>query len=308
MLEDEPFIIASEQSMPQLSASHDYSDLYDPDVGPDQVHHRAIPGFLIGREIGDGGFGAVRIGCFLSTNERIAVKVVDKKRLEDPDDDMLLKREIRAMKHVNGHPGIIKLHGSFETDSYVYLVMDYLKGGTLLDYVKKKKNLPKTDAARLLSQAAEALKHCHGLALIHRDIKLENMMLDENNNLKLIDFGLCAFFQPGKKLRVYCGSPSYAAPEIIGEREYEGPPVDVWSLGVCFYAMLCGYLPFYNSKGSHDMEEKILAGRFSRFPEHILKSSVKTLLEGMLAVDPAQRFTLDEVLEHRWIKAYRPAV
>jgi 5'-AMP-activated protein kinase catalytic alpha subunit len=280
-------------------------DLFD-DTGPDEVHHNAVPGYIIGRKIGDGGFSNVHIGYWPARKLKVAVKIVDKKRLiEDPNDETLLRRELRAMRHLEGECSVIRLYASYETAGFFYLVIEYLEGGTVLEYVRKRKTLSKADAARFLGQTAEALRQCHQKQVIHRDVKLENLMLDENGNIKLIDFGLCAFFAPGQRLRVFCGSPSYASPEIIAEREYEGPPVDVWSLGVCFFALLMGFLPFYNTRGKKDINEKIMEGRLGKFSDHILRSSVKGLIEGMLAVNPADRLTLDEVLNHEWLRRYR---
>jgi hypothetical protein len=266
-------------------------------------HYKAVPGYRIGKVIGKGGFATVRIGLGPS-NEKVAVKVVAKRDL-DAEDEKLLRREIRAMNHVNGHKTIIKLFTSYESVGFFYVVMEFLSGGSILDYVKKNKTLTTTEACRILGQCAEGLKHCHALGVVHRDVKLENMMLDDKGNLRLIDFGLCAFIsRPGQKLRVYCGSPSYVCPEIIAEEEYDGFAADVWSLGVCLFAMLFGYLPFYSSNGKKDVDEKIVSGNY-KFPDG-QDMSIKSLIAGMLHLDPSQRLTLDKVMNHSGMKMLGP--
>ena len=213
---------------------------------PDEVHSKAIPGFTIGRVIGDGGFCQVRIGAHHLSAQKAAIKVVDKSKIEDADKEKMIRREIRTMKHLNGHSRIIRLYMTMENDQFIYIVMELATGGTLLDYIKKQKSLQKAEAARIMAQLVSGLDYCHKRGVVHRDIKLENVMMDDRNNVKIIDLGLCAFYQPGqktmrqsplhlctntlipssgKKLKVFCGSPSYAAPEIIACTEYEAPPV-----------------------------------------------------------------------------------
>jgi serine/threonine protein kinase len=141
--------------------------------------------------------------------------------------------------------------------------------------------------------------------VVHRDIKPENILLDAGRSMKLIDFGLAAFFAPGKKLRVHCGSPSYAAPEIVGRKLYEGPPVDVWSLGVVLFAMLAGFLPFHSSTGNkQELCQKIMAGTYNA-PDY-LSPSARDLLGRMLTVDPDARITLAEVAAHPWTRSSGP--
>ena len=113
----------------------------------------------------------------------------------------------------------------------MYIAMEYSPGGSLLDYVRSRKRLAEPEACAFFQQIVAGLAYCHANEVVHRDVKLENILLDAHNCMKLIDFGLAAFYAPGRRLRVHCGSPSYAAPEIVGRKHYEGPPVDVWSLG-----------------------------------------------------------------------------
>ena len=179
--------------------------------------------------------------------------------------------------------------------------MENCPKGTLLDHVRSKKRLQEPEAAYLLQQVVAGLQHCHMREVVHRDIKLENILLGSDNEMKVIDFGLSAFFLPGKMLRVHCGSPSYAAPEIVARKQYEAAPVDVWSLGIVFFAMLSGYLPFYSNTGNkQELCDKILAGKFG-MPDHVSPLAADLLLR-MLCVEPAKRITFEELWEHAWIK------
>eukprot|EP00892_Ulva_mutabilis_P000590 jgi/Ulvmu1/10531/UM064_0069.1 len=152
---------------------------------------------------------------------------------------------------------------------------------------------------RLFLQVVAGLQYCHENEVVHRDIKLENLLMDAERNMKLIDFGLAAIFSPGTPLRVHCGSPSYAAPEIIGRQNYEGPPVDVWSLGIVTFAMVCGHLPFYSRNGRSDLSRKIMAGKYHA-PDS-MSDSMKDIVACMLTVDPTRRITLPQIMTHRWV-------
>lgn len=144
------------------------------------------------------------------------------------------------------------------------------------------------------------------MQVVHRDMKLENVLLDGCGRLRLIDFGLAAFFAPGKRLRVHCGSPSYAAPEIVGRRAYEGPPVDVWSTGVVLFAMLAGFLPFHSPTGNkQELCQKILAGSYNA-PDW-LSPGARDLLSRMLCVDPVARISLAGIAAHPWTRGAGPA-
>lgn len=174
------------------------ADIFGSGGAPDKIHSTAIPGFTVGRVIGEGGFCQVRVGAHHLSAQKVAVKVVDKGKIEDADEEKMIRREIRTMKHLNGHSRIIRLYMTLENDQFIYIVMELATGGTLLDYIKKQKSLQKSEAARLLAQLVSGLDYCHKRGVVHRDIKLENVMTDDKNNLKIIDLGLCAFYQPGE--------------------------------------------------------------------------------------------------------------
>lgn len=269
--------------------------------GPvDLNHSKAVVGYSVGQVIGEGGFCEVRIGVHHNSQRKVAIKIVDRKQLVDPNEHKRMQREIRVMKHLQ-HESVVKLFEVVETEAFLYLVMENCPNGTLLDHVRGKKKLQEAEAAYLLQQIVAGLQHCHKREVVHRDIKLENILVSSDYEMKIIDFGLSAFFLPGKMLRVHCGSPSYAAPEIVARKQYEAAPVDVWSLGIVFFAMLSGYLPFYSNTGNkQELCDKILAGKFG-MPEHVSPLAGDLLLR-MLSVDPSKRITFEEFWSHPWIQ------
>ena len=257
-----------------------------------------IPGYLLGPVVGRGGFCTVRKALHLATSLPAAIKVIEKARLADPKDRDRVDREMRVMRQLSGHVGIVQLLECAETERYVYIAMEYCSGGSLLDHVRDTRRVAEPAAAGLLQQMVRALQHCHSRGVVHRDIKLENVLLDERGGVRLVDFGLAGYFLPGRPLRCHCGSPSYAAPEIVGHKNYQGPPVDVWSLGVVLFGMLLGCLPFHGRDKS-ELTEKILAGEY-RVPAWVSPAAAD-LVDRMLTANPDDRITLEEVWEHPWV-------
>ncbi|GBF88421.1 hypothetical protein Rsub_01133 [Raphidocelis subcapitata] len=265
-----------------------------------------LPGYSVGRVVGEGGFCQVRLGVHHLSRRKVAVKVLDKSRLGDANEARRVAREVRVLRRLRDHPCVIRLFEVVDSGERLHLVMEYARGGSLLDHVRAKKRLGEAEAAAFLVQTVSALAYCHDSEVVHRDVKLENILLDGSGAIKVIDFGLAAFFTPGRRLRVHCGSPSYAAPEIVARRSYEGPPVDVWSLGVVLFAMVAGFLPFHSPTGNkQELCQKILAGTYNT-PEW-LSPGVRDLLGRMLCLDPERRATLGEVAGHAWCRAAAPA-
>ncbi|KAL6785808.1 SNRK1B [Auxenochlorella protothecoides x Auxenochlorella symbiontica] len=269
----------------------------DPLLGfPDAAN--LLPGYVLGPVAGKGGFCTVRRALHAATGAQVAVKIIEKARLRDATDRERVEREVRVMRALNNHVNIVRVLESAETADAIYVVMEHCTGGSLLDHVRERKCLRDGEAALVFQQLLAALGHCHGAGIVHRDVKLENILFDGAGGVQLIDFGLCGFFVPGRRLRCHCGSPSYAAPEIVARREYDAPPVDVWSLGVVLFAMLAGYLPFH-SKDKKALSAKIVAGAF-RFPAWV-DPQARDLLSRMLTVDPGARATLAECAVHPWV-------
>ena len=258
-------------------------------------------GYALGAVVGQGGFCQVRVGTHCLTGARIAVKVIDKGALVGPNDRRRVGREVRVLKRL-ACGAIIRLFDVVQAPSHIFVVMEYADGGSLLDHVRSAGKLSEPDACRLTQQLLAGVSFCHQQGVIHRDVKLENALLDRDRNVKLIDFGLAALVPSlTTLLRVHCGSPSYAAPEIVARKPYLGPPVDMWSLGVVLFACVAGYLPFHAPPGAkNELSGKILKGTFT-MPEGI-SADLADLLRRILVTDPSKRADTDAIAQHRWMR------
>ncbi|XP_042644390.1 hormonally up-regulated neu tumor-associated kinase isoform X2 [Tyto alba] len=212
----------------------------------DFQHTKRVGNYLIGRKLGEGSFAKVREGLHVLTGEKVAVKVIDKKRAKkDTYVTKNLRREGQIQQMIR-HPNIAQLLDILETENSYYLVMELCPGGNLMHKIYEKKRLEEHEARKYIRQLILAVEHLHRAGVVHRDLKIENLLLDEDNNIKLIDFGLsnCAgILGYSDPFSTQCGSPAYAAPELLARKKY-GPKIDVWSIGVNMYAMLTGTLPF----------------------------------------------------------------
>lgn len=247
--------------------------------------------------LGSGGFAKVKRALHLVTGEQVAIKIMDKDALAD--DMSRVRLEIAAMKELT-HQNICKLYQVIETSTKMYLVLEYCPGGELFDYIVEKERLSEDEARRFFRQIVSAVGYVHSQGYAHRDLKPENLLLDENRNLKLIDFGLCAKPQGGLEtnLKTLCGSPAYAAPELVSGQEYIGPMVDVWSMGVLLYALLCGCLPF-DDENIAVLYRKIQDCDYD--PPLWLSESSLELLAEMLNVVPEERISITKLLSHPWL-------
>ncbi|XP_062864724.1 maternal embryonic leucine zipper kinase isoform X2 [Trichomycterus rosablanca] len=248
--------------------------------------------------IGSGGFAKVKLGRHILTGEKVAIKIMEKKVLGD--DLPRVKTEIEAMKNLS-HQHVCRLYHVIETASKIYMVLEYCPGGELFDYIVAKDRLSEQETRIFFRQIVSALAYVHSKGYAHRDLKPENLLIDEDHNLKLIDFGLCA--KPkgglGYELMTCCGSPAYAAPELIQGKSYIGSEADVWSMGVLLFALLCGYLPF-DDDNCMVLYKKITKGRYDN-PSWLSIGSIM-LLNQMLQVEPKRRLTVRHLLNHPWVK------
>ena len=201
----------------------------------------SLDDYIIGKQIGQGAYAVVRIGLHKPTNQKVAMKIYKKYKLEEPNRRKSVKREIKLMEKMR-HQHIIQLYEIIDTQKYVILVMEYIGGGSLHGYLKSKPNrrLEENDAKRIFREIVESLKYCHSRCITHRDIKLENVLLDDHGTIKMIDFGFSTCIPNDKKIKIFCGTPSYMAPEIVTKSEYCGPPADIWALGVLLFTCLSG--------------------------------------------------------------------
>ena len=258
-------------------------------------------GYALGAVVGQGGFCQVRVGTHALTGARVAVKVIDKGALVGPNDRRRVGREVRVLKRL-ACGAIIRLFDVVTAPANIFVVMEYADGGSLLDHVRQAGKLAEHAACRLIQQLLAGVSFCHQHGVVHRDVKLENALLDRDGNIKLIDFGLAALVPSlTTLLRVHCGSPSYAAPEIVARKPYLGPPVDLWSLGVVLFACVAGFLPFHAPPGAkNELSSKILKGTFS-LPDG-LSPDLGDLLRRILVVDPAKRADADSIRQHKWMR------
>ena len=248
------------------------------------------------RNTGQGQFGKVKLAVHRPTGQNVAIKIINKQKLT-AEALKTVNREIRIMKML-WHPNIVRLYEVIETAGYMYLVMEYASGGEVMDYILAHGKIVERDACKFFAQTAFALQYCHAQKTVHRDIKAENLLLDEHMNIKLIDFGLSYVFNPSSTLKTFCGSPAYASPEVLQRHEYTGPEVDCWSLGVLLYMLVCGELPF---TGSTFMElyRQVVHGEYA-IPDFV-SPLCRDLIARMLVVDPKERATIGQIVTHPWV-------
>lgn len=256
--------------------------------------------YVLGETLGKGTFGKVKLGEHQYIKHKVAVKILNRKKLKSKDADgaTKIRREILNMKLFR-HPHIIKLYQviSTPTDIFIRLIMEYVSGGELFEYIVKKGKLQEHEARRFFQQIISGLDYCHRHMIVHRDLKPENLLLDQYKNIKIADFGLSNMMTDGDFMNTACGSPNYAAPEIISGKLYAGPEVDVWSAGVVLYALLCGSLPF-DDENTNNLYRKIKSGIFA-VPDYLNKSAIQVIVH-MLQVDPIKRATITEIREYQW--------
>ena len=271
--------------------------------------------YLYGRLIGQGAFGKVNIGLNILAGRVVAIKSFNKKELDENGENMKkILYETDLMKKLN-HPNITKILEVFEDDDYILISMEYINGGNLFSFVKKRRKLSEKTAKYLFKQIILGIQHIHSHKIVHRDIKLENILIDLNNNIKICDFGIGKILTYNKQL-LYdkCGTPMYMAPEILLSSKnhgYEGYPVDIWSAGISLYIMLSGTLPFnLKNNESSSMDEssenniELQYSIINNEPKYIEKISdeARDLLKGLLNKNPNKRLTIDQILNHPWLQ------
>ncbi|CAH8602037.1 unnamed protein product [Dicrocoelium dendriticum] len=260
------------------------------------VAPKALNGLYLFREpLAEGSFGVLYIATHAITHQKVAIKILDKRKLGA--DAYRVRGEIDALKQLN-HKYIYKLYQVVETENYFYLVVEYLPGGELFDYILQKERLSEEEARVIFRQIVSAIGYAHSKGFAHRDLKPENILLDNDQNVRLIDFGLCAKNTFNAMLSTFCGSFAYAAPEVLANKEYCGSSADIWSLGVILYALLCGCLPF-DPRKPEELPQKIGKGHFT-VPDGLTKSS-RQLLSQLMCVDPKKRIKMEELRRHPWI-------
>ena len=253
--------------------------------------------FILGEEIGKGTFGVVRIATHIITGEKVAVKMFDKDKISsDESEKKRLEKEIKIIKVIR-HRNIVQLYNVFQTSSTIFIVMEHIHGKELFEIIVKKKKLSELESLFYFQQLISGIEYLGKIGIAHRDLKPENLLIDSKKVLKIADFGLSNIYKKNELLSTPCGSPSYAAPEMLSGNKYNGLNADIWSCGIILYTMLCGRLPF-EDKDNEKLYEKIKQGSFI-VPE-FLSENCKDFIKKILNVDPNKRYNITQIKKHPW--------
>uniref|UniRef100_A0A668AR31 non-specific serine/threonine protein kinase n=1 Tax=Myripristis murdjan TaxID=586833 RepID=A0A668AR31_9TELE len=279
--------------------------------------HPHIGNYRLLKTIGKGNFAKVKLARHILTGREVAIKIIDKTQL-NPTSLQKLFREVRIMKSLN-HPNIVQLFEVIETEKTLYLIMEYASGGEVFDYLVSHGRMKEKEARAKFRQVAfvcscvmfvfcfcaisylqivSAVHYCHQKNIVHRDLKAENLLLDADSNVKIADFGFSNEFTMGSKLDTFCGSPPYAAPELFQGKKYDGPEVDIWSLGVILYTLVSGSLPF-DGQNLKELRERVLRGKY-RVPFY-MSTDCEGILRRFLVLNPAKRCTLEQIMTDKWM-------
>lgn len=255
-----------------------------------------IDHYILDRTLGTGGFGKVKLAIHEYTGSKVAIKIINKKLIKSQKISSKIQREIRLMKYFN-HPNMIKLYQVLDTAQNIFVVMEYVPGGELFEMVNEAGGFEPGLARKYFRQIIDGVEYCHQNLVAHRDLKLENILIDEKGSVKIVDFGLSNFMKDGIFLKTSCGSLHYAAPEIVLGKAYTGAEIDIWSCGVILYAMLTGSLPFEDDDKAV-IVDKITKGAYV-MPEG-LEREAKDLVSKLLKVNPLDRISILEIKRHPW--------
>uniref|UniRef100_A0A3B4CSP1 non-specific serine/threonine protein kinase n=1 Tax=Pygocentrus nattereri TaxID=42514 RepID=A0A3B4CSP1_PYGNA len=240
-----------------------------------------IGNYRLLKTIGKGNFAKVKLARHVLTGKEVAVKIIDKTQLNSSS----LQK-------------VMKLFEVIETEKTLYLVMEYASGGEVFDYLVAHGRMKEKEARAKFRQIVSAVQYCHQKCIVHRDLKAENLLLDADMNIKIADFGFSNEFTVGNKLDTFCGSPPYAAPELFQGKKYDGPEVDVWSLGVILYTLVSGSLPF-DGQNLKELRERVLRGKY-RIPFY-MSTDCENLLKKFLILNPTKRGSLEQIMKDHWM-------
>ena len=268
-----------------------------PEIEIDTSYIKQIGNYRLGEEIGSGAFGKVILGLHIITGEKVAIKILDKIILsQTPEDYELVKQELSILKIVK-HKHIVQLYEILETPQHIFIIMEYCEGQDIMDYILTRGRLSEKESLKYFQQLINALFYLHSQNITHRDIKIDNLLLDRNLDLKLIDFGLSTKYRDDRLLSQPCGTVVYAAPEVLDCKEYHGMLADVWSSGIVLFGMLSGFLPFGDP--DDEVNKKLVLQGNIEIPKFFSRE-VTDLLRHMLDINPLTRYTLEEIMAHPW--------
>ncbi|KAG0224840.1 serine/threonine-protein kinase KIN2 [Actinomortierella wolfii] len=279
---------------------------------PARVKPRRVLGnYHMSKTLGAGSMGKVKLGVHSRTRDKVAIKIIPRVQ---PNPNMTPQqqekednRETRTIREASimmvlHHPYIVKLYEVMVLSHHYYMVLEHVDGGQMLDYIISHGKLKEKHARKFARQIASALDYCHRNSIVHRDLKIENILISKSGNIKIIDFGLSNLYSTRSHLSTFCGSLYFAAPELLNAKVYTGPEVDVWSFGIVLYVLVCGKVPF-DDQSMPALHAKIKRG-YVEYPSW-LSSDCRHLLSRMLVTQPSQRATMAEVLAHPWMnKSY----
>ena len=259
---------------------------------------RDMTQFIICEKIGQGTFASVRLGTHILTSEQVAIKILDKSKIRDNKDKGRIDREISILKTLI-HPNIVQLYTVITTPVSINLIQEYINGQNFSEYLSTKGRLDEEEACKYFQQLISAVEYIHKNKVSHRDLKPENIIITKDKDLKILDFGLSNYYY-GKAtlLETPCGSPYYAAPEMLQGNDYSGICVDIWSCGIILYVMLCGFLPF-DADTHINLYKKIISGKFTL--PNFLSKLAKDLIGNILVTSPKKRFKTSQIKAHPWL-------
>jgi 5'-AMP-activated protein kinase catalytic alpha subunit len=267
---------------------------------------KRIGKYELGRTVGEGNFAKVKCAVDVETGQSYAVKILDKEKVFQYKIVEHIKREISTLKLIR-HPHVVRLYEVLANKKKIYIVLEFVTGGELLDKISCNGKLEESQSRKYFQQLIDAVGYCHSRGVYHRDLKLENVLLDAKGNVKISDFGLSALPQHCRAdglLHTTCGSPNYVAPEVIADRGYHGATADVWSCGVILFVLLTGWLPF-EDRNLAVLCHKIFKSEFNC--PNFLSVGVGNLVKRILDPNPKTRITIPEIVEDEWFKqGYSP--
>mmetsp|Transcript_12305 Transcript_12305/g.14131 ORF Transcript_12305/g.14131 Transcript_12305/m.14131 type:complete len:463 (+) Transcript_12305:58-1446(+) len=263
--------------------------------------------YEIHKTLGEGTFGKVKRALNTETQEWVAIKVLDKEKIQKQNMGAQVKKEISIMKLVR-HPHVVQLNEVLASRTKIFIVLELVTGGELFDKIVAEGRFKEKTARFYFQQLCVGTEYCHRQGVCHRDLKPENLLLDNQGNLKISDFGLSALYDQGGTdratlLHTTCGTPNYVAPEVLADRGYDGASADTWSIGVILYVFLAGFLPF-DEPTMAALFRKIQKADFT-YPTWFAED-VKDLLNSILVVKPKQRWSITQIIEHPWWKKDGP--